>query len=300
MSASLWGCELKFPRPWMYLVVASSASLWGCELKWLSNCSFRRWMPVSLLVRLWVEIHSRYRQPKPEAVSLLVRLWVEMFCVVLSNGMSWVSLLVRLWVEIVFAFMCSITLFQSASLWGCELKCACTHVYRGTLPSASLWGCELKYQDRSGINIVSVSASLWGCELKCSLCDHRYMSYLVSLLVRLWVEIIVSFIPSKTDTVSLLVRLWVEITGNNRNDGMFGQPPCEAVSWNNAIKSKISKTWVSLLVRLWVEMAWWKPFRKHNYVSLLVRLWVEIFNTLIRFQCSFVSLLVRLWVEIPF
>ena len=166
-----------------------SASLWGCELKYGTDNYNCKSSDVSLLVRLWVEISKT----------------VDVF------GCCLVSLLVRLWVEIVFAFMCSITLFQSASLWGCELKCACTHVYRGTLPSASLWGCELKYQDRSGINIVSVSASLWGCELKCSLCDHRYMSYLVSLLVRLWVEIIVSFIPSKTDTVSLLVRLWVEI-----------------------------------------------------------------------------------------
>ena len=166
-----------------------SASLWGCELKYGTDNYNCKSSDVSLLVRLWVEISKTVDVFGCCLVSLLVRLWVEMFCVVLSNGMSWVSLLVRLWVEIVFAFMCSITLFQSASLWGCELKCACTHVYRGTLPSASLWGCELKYQDRSGINIVSVSASLWGCELKCSLCDHRYMSYLVSLLVRLWVEI---------------------------------------------------------------------------------------------------------------
>ena len=64
MSASSWGCELK----WIYrycLVrgVRPSASSWGCELK-LSCC-------------FWSSLLS--------SVSLLVRLWVEIFCKAIFN-----------------------------------------------------------------------------------------------------------------------------------------------------------------------------------------------------------------------
>ena len=55
----------------------------------------------------------------------------------------------------------------------------------------------------------------------------------VSLLVRLWVEISLCPLASRIRSVSLLVRLWVEISSlwvfrllSDR------QPPCEAVSWN--------------------------------------------------------------------
>ena len=58
-------------------------------------------------------------------------------------------------------------------------------------------------------------------------------SALVSLLVRLWVEIL-NYLEHITEQwVSLLVRLWVEIHiwhGVCRRNR--GQPPCEAVSWN--------------------------------------------------------------------
>ena len=144
MSASLWGCELKWlhkfnnksrqPRQppceavswnsksvgillwtscqppceavsWNRLggvagVSASgSASLWGCELKWLYQFNNKSHKPVSLLVRLWVEIH------------LLI--YIAYFS-----------------------------------------------------RSASLWGCELKWYGRRNIICRQLSASLWGCELK--------------------------------------------------------------------------------------------------------------------------------------
>ena len=55
------------------------------------------------------------------------------------------------------------------------------------------------------------SASLWGCELKFLVLPNLTMMVFVSLLVRLWVE---------------MVRRLVTV------GGVQGQPPCEAVSWN--------------------------------------------------------------------
>ena len=123
--------------------------------------------------------------------------------------------------------------------------------------------------------------------------------YLVSLLVRLWVEILYKKRWFTGCMVSLLVRLWVEMRG----------------AYTNVLTDS-----VSLLVRLWVEMqkAGLNPVL--SAVSLLVRLWVEISNVwgknslrgrqppceavswnllccVIFNDRNTVSLLVRLWVE---
>ena len=100
-----------------------SASSWGCELKCWKRISLRRSIPVSLFVRLWVEIpwnrwriSKAKRQPLREAVSwnlnvvnvhhvcdvsLFVRLWVEIDWKIKNASMQFVSLFVRLWVEII-------------------------------------------------------------------------------------------------------------------------------------------------------------------------------------------------------
>ena len=123
------------------------------------------------------------------SVSLLVRLWVEITALQNLHPCLHVSLLVRLWVEI------SIYHHLLSNVW----------------LSASLWGCELKYL-RINYNVIkSWSASLWGCELKCDTVLLLLMTYHVSLLVRLWVEIRIINSYSKKEQ---------------------GQPPCEAVSWN--------------------------------------------------------------------
>ena len=144
----------------------------------------------------------------------------------------------------------------------------------------------------------------------------------VSLLVRLWVEILLPTIWLFQLLVSLLVRLWVEIymtfyfvylkqcqppceavSWNTLYERILSpshrQPPCEAVSWNINFHFFLYPFFVSLLVRLWVEIQSINNNGIANFVSLLVRLWVEIWLTsLIACVCS-VSLLVRLWVEIP-
>ena len=75
-SASLWGCELKYRSLQQQRTWKESASLWGCELKCGSYAIGLCGLPVSLLVRLWVEIHLRRHnllwfccQPPCEAVS---------------------------------------------------------------------------------------------------------------------------------------------------------------------------------------------------------------------------------------
>ena len=144
---------------------------------------------VSLLVRLWVEIcpnttrHEKVRgQPPCEAVSwngfwevavscvkLSASLWgceLKYSCIYISGDSLYVSLLVRLWVEISLSLI--------VFLWPL---------------SASLWGCELKYKWACAKILSFSSASLWGCELKCSMPPLKWEAQVVSLLVRLWVEI---------------------------------------------------------------------------------------------------------------
>ena len=148
------------------------------------------------------------RQPPCEAVS-----WNLLQSQ--PSNQTCVSLLVRLWVEI-----------------------PCTNPKQMVLSSASLWGCELKC-DTSDYKTSKVkSASLWGCELKCVRWRHHCNRKYVSLLVRLWVEILGQRRGKKVQSVSLLVRLWVEILEHRRwYRGQSSQPPCEAVSWNTDVIS---------------------------------------------------------------
>ena len=60
--------------------------------------------------------------------------------------------------------------------------------------------------------------------------------------------------------VSLLVRLWVEMsTTDAHKTNICCQPPCEAVSWNAYHEIWTTTKKVSLLVRLWVEIPWTLP-----------------------------------------
>ena len=144
-------------------------------------------------------------------VSLLVRLWVEMHFFISQKNHSFVSLLVRLWVEISKNSHID-TPFTSASLWGCELK---YNLYHGCCLddlSASLWGCELKCQSwhhkcHPVPRQPPCEAVSWN-----TVCSNRPPSLHVSLLVRLWVEISDQRKNIQRLVVSLLVRLWVEIS----------------------------------------------------------------------------------------
>ena len=99
-SASLWGCELKYETIADSFVQELSASLWGCELKCTEIGIPSARSDVSLLVRLWVEMFWTVCYLQHHSVSLLVRLWVEITVDYLSPLSAVVSLLVRLWVEI--------------------------------------------------------------------------------------------------------------------------------------------------------------------------------------------------------
>ena len=166
---------------------------------------------VSLLVRLWVEMKQSGSHVKGIVVSLLVRLWVEMLIISYIEGtaprqppceaVSWnivvvnffrkniVSLLVRLWVEIPLFLL---LFFSFSGQPPCEAVSWNDSVMRGFeshMRSASLWGCELKW-----LSIISTHPM---------------------------------------NLVSLLVRLWVEISrGKSISQSVSSQPPCEAVSWN--------------------------------------------------------------------
>ena len=99
--------------------------------------------------------------------------------------------------------------------------------------SASSWGCELKYQCVDKLVCKCRSASSWGCELKYALNVYADLYGLVSLFVRLWVEM-----RSQQKQPD---RLW------------------SASSWGCELKWTWSEVrmmakFVSLFVRLWVEI----------------------------------------------
>ena len=99
LSASLWGCELKWKRLFSWRFRYGSASLWGCELKSAYINSYAPGCDVSLLVRLWVEIEQlAIDEQSKQSASLWgceLKWWSPG-----HDSESW-------W---------------SASLWGCELK----------------------------------------------------------------------------------------------------------------------------------------------------------------------------------
>ena len=142
-----------------------SASLWGCELKFWPCYGSYPSVSVSLLVRLWVEIHPGLKAREIAPVSLLVRLWVEM-CRPSDRHVYPLS----------------------ASLWGCELKWQTGGRTAGKWTSASLWGCELKWcksvqKPKTGVSLL---VRLW---VEISVTKNALYGDTVSLLVRLWVEI---------------------------------------------------------------------------------------------------------------
>ena len=303
-SASLWGCELKYSVKWKNFTVALSASLWGCELKFYEKRKLTDWLSSASLWGCelkyasvsWKVVHPR--QPPCEAVSW--NTWN--MCRRVSQE---VSLLVRLWVEIFSRFWMAL-LILSASLWGCELKynssTPSSHRLRQPPCEAVSWNERMKADTKEEKR----SASLWGCELKLvgqlqeiivgrqppceavSWNDLRRCEYhfrVVSLLVRLWVEIKYTAQHKHMISVSLLVRLWVEIF---RVFSMVLLIPsaslwgCElkysefprwfswfrsASLWGCELKYQtdpgvLKELHVSLLVRLWVEMEWMVPWWK--------------------------------------
>ena len=137
------------------------------------------------------------------------------------------------------------------------------------------------------------SASLWGCELKCKVRGHTYRTGIRQPPCEAvsWNEY-TDHKANIVEVVSLLVRLWVEIHQVNCQGVMgSGQPPCEAVSWNNICTEHSTCICVSLFVRLWVEMCVALELPLLSPVSLLERLWVEI-------ACiSAGYLLVKLWIK---
>ena len=132
------------------------------------------WKPVSLFVRLWVEIILSAILQLVRIVSLFVRLCVEIWTLPgVFHGVS-VSLFVRLWVE-----MSSERLTSSFLL------------------SASSWGCELKYHCHYDILIsssVSLFVRLW---VEISVSVSPVKTDFVSLFVRLWVEITITKVPQQ-------------------------------------------------------------------------------------------------------
>ena len=278
-SASLWGCELKYPE-------SKKAVFAGCQ----PPCEAVSW-----------NVHHVLVHGLSDAVSLLVRLWVEMPSILPFGDAMSVSLLVRLWVEI--------------STYGATGASA----IRQPPCEAVSWNVIAGIVGPEDVK----SASLWGCELKYSEPQHYQQQRQVSLLVRLWVEMLcgVSWLPSHQRSASLWGcelkwnnQLWslsetgqppceavswndqgfINAVTRRTSASLWGcelkslllkccflsrccQPPCEAVSWNNnIINNFLPPTCVSLLVRLWVEIDWDSRKSPHIAVSLLVRLWVEI------------------------
>ena len=198
-------------------------------------CALRRRMCVivSLLVRLWVEMILLKSGITSPGVSLLVRLWVE---ICWRNRFDWrcnVSLLVRLWVEIHQNLWLKVLYRRQppreAVSWNIrEAEKMSARISQPPREAVS-WNDKINALDSNRRR----SASSWGCELKCCVIINDAV-WIVSLLVRLWVEMILWNRGDRMAIVSLLVRLWVEIAFTvSIPSTICRQPPREAVSWNS-------------------------------------------------------------------
>ena len=221
LSASSWGCELKYladvrqaehySQPLREAVswnttmkkmrsgIPESASSWGCELKYLWLFSYSS---TSLSASSWgcelkyqrmIKVQRLLRQPLREAVSWNVPSSI-------STTAYAVSLFVRLWVEIPL---------EPYSEWLASCQ---------PLREAVSWNANLRGFDASDV---------------------------VSLFVRLWVEIPALYNTADIVVVSLFVRLWVEITSWYRElRSLVSQPLREAVSWNvESCMDDMQATW---------------------------------------------------------
>ena len=161
----------------------------------------------------------------------------------------------------------------SASLWGCELKCERSQGNVHWWWSASLWGCELKYALYPLLLNNGSSASLWGCELKYISGDTIFSGFVVSLLVRLWVEIPYWSGWNDNVLVSLLVRLWVEIRNRKRPTSQMWS----ASLWGCELKCRVPRIWLfhcnrQIILRSGIKSL--QPFERwSNLLQVTCDLW---------------------------
>ena len=155
---------------------------------------------------------------KSRLTTLSASLWgCELKCQIIHTRTQIikVSLLVRLWVEI---RPCGCGRMPQRCQPPCEAV-SWNVLYHSVISqsrlSASLWGCELKSQT------LELSTVRSGCQPPCeavswNILNHpcRGRALRVSLLVRLWVEILSVLLYVYKVNVSLLVRLWVEMFPN--------------------------------------------------------------------------------------
>ena len=280
VSASSWGCELKCAK-FLYgfngvvrQPLREAVSWNELPIVW-QDIDYRQPLreAVSWNIDLPPQVNGLSRQPLREAVS-----W-NTFLVLTYPYLKVVSLFVRLWVEMVphvrDTWKKKCQPLREAVSWNNSWE----QWIRNCYTSASSWGCELKYMILRTSKKVSSqplreavswnatvsaliacwmpSASSWGCELKYEHDVRDACLAVVSLFVRLWVEMHtvswsgtcswsasswgceLKWLREETDCwsflVSLFVRLWVEIRfAQDRRTCSFRQPLREAVSWNAA------------------------------------------------------------------
>ena len=143
---------------------------------------------------------------------------------------------------------------QSASSWGCELKClllSCSvDCRRQPLREAVSWNSKL-----FGLNKITVGQPL-----------REAVSWNVLKL----------FPIRRTESQPLREAVSWNVGDFETTVYDGRQPLREAVSWNNTFTIFVFHSSVSLFVRLWVEISMKKNKVLHHPVSLFVRLWVEM------------------------
>ena len=166
-----------------------------------------------------------------------------------------------------------------------------------------------------------MSTSLWGRELKDSGRRFRSVRHCVDLLVRSWIERIIStaHLWWKMRSTSLWGRElkvtarsaeiifwncrppcevvnWKVVTDTYQLSRCC-RPPCEVVNWKILDSRCFRNNFVDLLVRSWIERLFpiWK--NRTEKVDLLVRSWIERLTHIHKDHSGRVDLLVRSWIE---
>ena len=166
---------------------------------------------VDLLVRSWVEMLSAKATVWAMTVDLLVRSWVEIWFSVTLPNYKKVDLLVRSWVEMEIINDDGIEDGgrppREVVSWNFAARSRHSEIFRRPPREVVSWNT---------LSLIRTTHIVW-----------------VDLLVRSWVEILLTIERTFSYAVDLLVRSWVEIYPKKHQHQVdVCRPPREVVSWN--------------------------------------------------------------------
>ena len=139
-------------------------------------------------------------------------------------------------------------------------------------------GVDWNILERCIFSSCIASPSTWGCGLKCNTDASSSVTAVVTLYVRVWIEMYSATAAAAYVAVTLYVRVWIEISDTAMMPLLRARHPLrEGVDWNvSHYQSGKTVYVVTLYVRVWIEIPTTQGSQTSARVTLYVRVWIEI------------------------